>query len=180
MVICRALGADLHMSQHMPLPLTVSCFSKIQIGSTFLVPAHPGSPGKRAVKRMCVCVMNIKNSPTCIRTVVVIVVFGGVRRGVIVSFGARRQRRRCNQRDYQEEHATDSTTTHRELRCCDSGNATTLVYSSAARRISWILMISKATYSLIRDRNYCITVIRRVRRKRPRAILLRDVARRFV
>ena len=41
----------------MPLPLTVSCFSKIQIGfQTFLVPAHPGSPGKRAVKRVCVCV----------------------------------------------------------------------------------------------------------------------------
>ena len=35
---------------------TVSCFSKIQIGFTFLVPAHPGSPGKRAVKRVCVCV----------------------------------------------------------------------------------------------------------------------------
>ena len=40
----------------MPLPLTVSCFSKIQIGFTFLVPAHPGSPGKRAVKQVCVCV----------------------------------------------------------------------------------------------------------------------------
>jgi len=40
----------------MPLPLTVSCSSKIQIGFTFLVPAHPGSPGKRAVKRVCVCV----------------------------------------------------------------------------------------------------------------------------
>ena len=40
----------------MPLPLTVSCFSKIRIGFTFLVPAHPGSPGKRAVKRVCVCV----------------------------------------------------------------------------------------------------------------------------
>ena len=38
------------MSQLMPLPLTVSCFSKIQIGFTFLVPAHLGSPGKRAVK----------------------------------------------------------------------------------------------------------------------------------
>jgi len=35
---------------------TVSCFSKIQIGFTFLVPAHPGSPGKRAVKRVYVCV----------------------------------------------------------------------------------------------------------------------------
>ena len=38
----------------MPLPLTVSCFSKIQIGFTFLVPAHPSSPGQRAVKRVCV------------------------------------------------------------------------------------------------------------------------------
>jgi len=44
----------LHMAQLMPLPLTVSCFSKIEIGFTFLVPAHPGSPGKRAVKRVCV------------------------------------------------------------------------------------------------------------------------------
>jgi len=40
----------------MPLPLAVSCFSKIQIGFTFLVLAHPGSPGKRAVKQVCVCV----------------------------------------------------------------------------------------------------------------------------
>jgi len=48
--------ADLHMAQLMPLPLTVSCFSKIQIGFTFLVPAHAGSPGQRAVKRVCVCV----------------------------------------------------------------------------------------------------------------------------
>jgi len=46
----------LHMAQLMPLPLTVSCFSKTQIGFTFLVPAHPGSPGQRAVKRVCVCV----------------------------------------------------------------------------------------------------------------------------
>ena len=56
MVICLERGADLHMAQLMPLPLTVSCFSKIQIGFTFLVPAHLGSPGKRAVKRVCVCV----------------------------------------------------------------------------------------------------------------------------
>ena len=47
MVICLELGADLHMAQLMPLPLTVSCFSKIQTGFTFLVPAHPGSPGQR-------------------------------------------------------------------------------------------------------------------------------------
>ena len=44
------------MAQRISLPLTVSCFSKIQIGFTFLVPAHPGSPGQRAVKRVCVCV----------------------------------------------------------------------------------------------------------------------------
>jgi len=43
-------------TQLMLLSLTVSCFSKIQIGFTFLVPAHPGSPGKRAVKQVCVCV----------------------------------------------------------------------------------------------------------------------------
>ena len=56
MVICLERGADLHMAQRIPLPLTVSCFSKIHIGFTFLVPAHPGSPGQRAVKRVCVCV----------------------------------------------------------------------------------------------------------------------------
>ena len=44
------------MVQLIPLPLTVSCFSKIQIGFTFLVSAHLGSPGKRAIKRVCVCV----------------------------------------------------------------------------------------------------------------------------
>ena len=53
-VICLERGADLHMTELMPLPLTVSCFSKIQIGFAFLVPAHLGSPGKRAVKRACV------------------------------------------------------------------------------------------------------------------------------
>jgi len=56
MVICLEQGADLHTAQLMPLPLTVTCFSKIRIGFTFLVPAYPGSPEKRAVKRVCVCV----------------------------------------------------------------------------------------------------------------------------
>ena len=56
MVICLEQGADLHMSQLMPLPLTVSCVSKIQIDFTFLVLAHPSSPGQRAIKRVCVCV----------------------------------------------------------------------------------------------------------------------------
>ena len=59
MVVCLEQGADLHMAQLMPLPLTVSCFSKIQIGFTFLVPAHLGSPGKRAVKRVYVCVSRL-------------------------------------------------------------------------------------------------------------------------
>ena len=80
MVICLELGTDLHTAQLMPLPLTVSCFSKIQIGFAFLVPAvcvcvcvracmracvfvHPGSPGKRAVK--CVCVGVCVVAVTC-------------------------------------------------------------------------------------------------------------------
>ena len=57
MVICLERGTDLRMAQLMPLPLTVSCFSKIQIGFTFLVPAHPGNPVRRAVKWLCVCVV---------------------------------------------------------------------------------------------------------------------------
>jgi len=54
MVICLERGADLHMAQLMPLPLTVCCFSKIQIGFPFLAPAHLDSPRPRAVKRACV------------------------------------------------------------------------------------------------------------------------------
>ena len=54
MVICLERDADLLLAMLMPLPLTISCFSKIQIGFTFLVPADPGSPGQRAVKRVCV------------------------------------------------------------------------------------------------------------------------------
>ena len=52
-----SVWSEVHMVQWMPLPLTVSCFSKILIGFTFLVPAHAGSPGQRAVKgmRTCVC-----------------------------------------------------------------------------------------------------------------------------
>jgi len=54
MVICLERGADLHMAQLMSLPLTISCFNKNQIGFTYLVLAHPCSPGQRAVKRVCV------------------------------------------------------------------------------------------------------------------------------
>jgi len=57
MATCLERGADLHMAQPMPLPLTVSCFSKIQIGFTFLyqltwVVQVKGSLNVRA----CVCV----------------------------------------------------------------------------------------------------------------------------
>jgi len=55
MVIGLEGGAHLHIAQLMPLPLTISCFSKIQIGFTFLVPAHPGSPGKWLLNGVCVC-----------------------------------------------------------------------------------------------------------------------------
>ena len=54
MVICLEQCADLHMAQLMPLPLTVSCSSKIQIGFTFMVPAHLGSSGQGPLKRVCV------------------------------------------------------------------------------------------------------------------------------
>jgi len=59
-VICLERGADLHMAQLMPLPLTVFCFSKIQIGFTFLASAHLGSPRKMAVKRVYVLDMTRK------------------------------------------------------------------------------------------------------------------------
>jgi len=55
----------------MTLPLTVSFSSKIQTGFTFLVPAHPGSPGKKAVKQ--VCVLHLKAmTPTPVNDVCVI------------------------------------------------------------------------------------------------------------
>jgi len=64
-VICLERGADLHMAQLMPLPLTVSCFSKIQIGFTFLVPDHPGCPGQMAVKHVCVYVCRLQRTIHC-------------------------------------------------------------------------------------------------------------------
>ena len=61
MVICLERGADLHMAQLMPLPLTVSCFSKIQIGFTFLVPAYPDKGPLNLC--VCVCVYELHYSP---------------------------------------------------------------------------------------------------------------------
>jgi len=51
--LCGARCTLAYMAQLMPLPLTVSCCSKIQICFTFLVPAHPGSPGKRVYVFYC-------------------------------------------------------------------------------------------------------------------------------
>ena len=64
------------MAQLMPLPLTVSCSSKIQIGFTFLVPAYPGSPGQRAVKLVCVY-----------ERMTVWLCIAGARRFVVLDFG---------------------------------------------------------------------------------------------
>ena len=51
----------MHIAQLMSLPLTVSCFSKIQIGFTFLVPAHPVVPEKGPLN-VCVCDYGIKET----------------------------------------------------------------------------------------------------------------------
>ena len=67
-VICLERGADLHMAHLMSLPLTVSCFSKIQIGFTFLVPAHLGGPGQRAVKRVRVFYYSISRNVNSYQT----------------------------------------------------------------------------------------------------------------
>ena len=64
MVICLGQGADLHMAQLMPLPLTVFCFSKIRI--LFLVPAHVGNP-------MCVCITHVISELIMISIGIVIV-----------------------------------------------------------------------------------------------------------
>ena len=63
MVVCLERGADLHTAQLMPLPLTVSCFSKIQIGFTFLVPADSGSSGKGPLNRcvrVCLSILTVR------------------------------------------------------------------------------------------------------------------------
>ena len=55
MVICLERGADLHMAQlMMPLPLTVSCFSKIKIGFTNLYLSGTGAE-TCALVSVCVC-----------------------------------------------------------------------------------------------------------------------------
>ena len=61
MVVCLERGADLHMARLMPLLLTVSCSSGIQIGFAFLVPAYPGCPGKEADKTVVVHIRPLQN-----------------------------------------------------------------------------------------------------------------------
>ena len=71
MVICQEQGADLHVAQLMPLPLTVSCFSKIQIGFTSLELAHLGSPGKGPLNRcVCVCVSHSHTHKVRLRRII--------------------------------------------------------------------------------------------------------------
>ena len=54
-LVWLSVWSEVHMAELMPLPLNVSCFSEIQTGFTFLVPAYLGSFGQRAIKRVCVC-----------------------------------------------------------------------------------------------------------------------------
>jgi len=63
MVICLEWDEDLHMTQLIPMQLTISCFSKIQIRFTFLVPAHPGKTGQGPEGHktdVCACTTSIK------------------------------------------------------------------------------------------------------------------------
>ena len=69
-VICLERGADLHVAQLMPLPLTVSCFRNIQIGFTFLVLAHLGSSAKGLLNG-CLC--------ACVCAVIMPPVIGGIK-----------------------------------------------------------------------------------------------------
>jgi len=104
MVICLERGADLHMAQLMPLPLTVSCFSETQIGFTFLVPAHPGSPGNRAVKRVCVCVC------VCAKLLKIRVynqIIPGIYHSVVKRSRSRYQRLSCLQCEQTKRHAVN-------------------------------------------------------------------------
>jgi len=63
-VICLERGADLHTAQLMPLLLTVSCFSKIQIGLHFWYRLTREVLENRAIKWVwvcvCVCVTMVK------------------------------------------------------------------------------------------------------------------------
>ena len=84
MVTCPERGADLHMAKLMPLPLTVSCFSKLQIGFAFLLPAHLDGHRKGTVS---VCVRG------CMSVVITTIVFGFTLKCKLV--GLQNQDERC-------------------------------------------------------------------------------------
>jgi len=70
MVTCLQRGAGLRTAQLMPLPLTVSCFNKIQIGFTFLIPAYTGSPGKGPLNGcvcVCMCELTLNAQNQCLK-----------------------------------------------------------------------------------------------------------------
>jgi len=59
MVMCLQQGADLHISQLMPLLHTISCFGKIQIGILPFWYRLTWVVRRRDVKRVCVCVASV-------------------------------------------------------------------------------------------------------------------------
>ena len=59
MVICLERGADLHVAQLMTLPLTVSCFSKIQIGLPFWYQLTQAVPAKGPLNECSVVVVAV-------------------------------------------------------------------------------------------------------------------------
>ena len=72
---CLGWGADLHVAQQMPLPLTISCSNKSRLVFTFLVLAFwylltrvVRTNSKRAVKRLCVCVCVRERASHCAYT----------------------------------------------------------------------------------------------------------------
>ena len=67
-VICLERGADLHMAQLMSLTLTVSCFSKIQIGFTFLVARLTRVVPDKEPSNGCVCVRVRARARVCVFT----------------------------------------------------------------------------------------------------------------
>ena len=62
MVICLERCADLQMAQLMPLPLTLSCFGKIQIGFIFLVSAYRVVPDKGPLNGFVCVSMHLRDT----------------------------------------------------------------------------------------------------------------------
>jgi len=129
-VICLERGADLHTAQLMPLPLTVCCFSEIQIGFTFLVPADPGSPGRRAVTRVCVCLWFRSYGDVIIVDIVCFITFSGGGKNYSYATACRAPSSKptarccCCRSTGQTDGRTDTRPLHRlcSAYCAGSGN----------------------------------------------------------